>query len=407
MVAKSLSKNCVLKGNIVTQLLNQSVGALHIRLKKLNHFPKAIWAETKARFTGKPKPNQKAIAELPGGVQWALSSIALGGSIGINSYLASSLASYDLIGTLISMPAIVGLSIVTTGRFRVQQVTIGHHANHGTLFKGKRTLNRIAASISAALSMSQNPEDYKKDHNGFHHRMSTFISAEDPDAAFLMELGFYQGMKKRDAKKLLLKTLFSPRFHLTFFQARVRSSFVTSSWPHRTAVTLWMMVLGALAMAMPWWAFIISVLIPLGPLYHQSALLQFCSEHRWLSVIGGVGKDPVKYASACAGHFCGGRLPNSNLNGSTRVWAWWKWMFALAVFHAPVRFGVLVGDLPAHDWHHVAGLIDHDPHDWTNAIFERQRAIDNGNELVAGITEHWSLIEALDWVFDGLENPTA
>ena len=134
----------------------------------------------------------------------------------------------------------------------------------------------------------------------------------------------------------------------------------------------------------------------------MSALLQFASEHRWLLNQKGPGRDPDKYAERSQGRFCGEALPSPDLPGPHRFISLAGWATRLLLIHAPVRFGVLVGDLPAHDWHHVVGLLRHDPHDWGDAIFERQRAIDEGDVYRLAEREKWGIVAALDWVFDGL-----
>jgi fatty acid desaturase len=361
-----------------------------------------LFDELFTRFKGKPQPHQKPLFRFSGATWWGLSTTALVGGVAANAGLVAAIPNIGLWAA----PAVIAsgmLTIITTGRLRNQAVTFGHHAVHGAIFKSSK-LNRLVAEIASTVTLAQNPDDYKRDHVGGHHRRSIFTTANDPDAAFLLELSFRPRMKKAETKRQMLRTLFSPRFHALFFKARARSAWVTASWRHRAMVAAWLSLIATAAATMPLPAFIVAIALPLGPLYHASALLQFASEHRWLVTKVGPSKDLDAYLERCAGRFSGEPLPSRTLTGAAKAMAWAGWVLRTLFVHAPWRFGVVVGDLPAHDWHHFIGLLKHDPHTWQDAIFERQRAIDEGDGLRLADRELWGPFAAIDWVCEGLEN---
>jgi hypothetical protein len=96
------------------------------------------------------------------------------------------------------------------------------------------------------------------------------------------------------------------------------------------------------------------------------------------------------YARRCHGRFCGDAVPgHEGRPASLRAWARW-WLRTLFI-HVPTRVCVLVGDLPAHDWHHLCSLLRRDPGTWPSAIYERQRAIDSGHDAGMQSREIWGI----------------
>ena len=248
--------------------------------------------------------------------------------------------------------------------------------------------------------MAQNANDFLVDHLN-HHSDTIFTGPKDPDAKFLMDLGFVPGMAKSAAWRLLRKTVISPRFHWKFFRARLRSSTKTAS-RRRKAFTLMMLAaLASLAVLTPWWMFVLAVALPVGPLYNISGLLQFLSEHRWLHESAS-RLDHEQYKAACWGRFCGDPLPANDCRGWRAGIAWTKWWVRCLGLHLPVRLAVLVGDLPAHDWHHLLRLAGSSPTDWVQGNHARQASIDNGDPAGLSHREIWGIETMIDTVFTGL-----
>jgi len=353
-----------------------------------------------ARLSGKPRPGQRPLLDF-GGLGWWLVSTA---SLVIwfpLLVLGAGLIETAGIWNLILLPVIFVMQVIFVGCLRVQQVTFAHYAVHGSLSK-RPWLNKIVAQFATIVPLAQNPAEYRADHVQKHHRTRFFTSIHDPDAAFLLQLGFRPGMSRRQLYAHLWRTIFSPRFHGLFAIARLRSTFMTSDTVHKTAAALWLMALLGLAFIVPWWVFLLAVIMPWGPLYHISSLIQFLTEHRWAMTERGPSNSG-EYADRCVGRFS--LLPTPTGETGIRLWlAWARWS-ALMIPEILVRLGSWVGDLPAHDHHHLAGHVGHNPEDWPKAIFERQRSIDEGDPAGLANREVYGLKAALDWVFDGLSDP--
>ena len=70
----------------------------------------------------------------------------------------------------------------------------------------------------------------------------------------------------------------------------------------------------------------------------------------------------------------------------------------------PTRFGCWVGDLPAHDWHHLSGFLRKKNAFWSEAIYLREDSVRSDDRLLLGNREVWGIHRALDLVFTGLMN---
>ena len=80
------------------------------------------------------------------------------------------------------------------------------------------------------------------------------------------------------------------------------------------------------------------------------------------------------------------------------------WLGHLLLVALPTRFGCWVGDLPAHDWHHLSGFLGTRNFSWTEAIYLREESVRLDDRLSLGNREVWGIRNALDLVFTGLTN---
>jgi hypothetical protein len=140
----------------------------------------------------------------------------------------------------------------------------------------------------------------------------------------------------------------------------------------------------------------LAIWLPFTALYQMSALIQFATEHVWMTS-GAPDSHAQAYAQRCHGRFCGEQVPGA---GSTQasLRAWLTWWTRTICIHIPTRVAVLVGDLPAHDWHHLVAAVGHSPRSWPIAIYERQRAIDSGNGAGMDERELWGIGEMIRYV---------
>ena len=353
-------------------------------------------------FTGKPLEYEAPLARWDGSAHWAIETATY---FGLQASLLALLQAVPTAGAWgLPIGVVAGIcGIAVVGRLRKQQVTFGHHAVHNEISKAFPFLNKLAKVVCTALPLAQNADEYFVDHLKMHHRRKEFTTPSDPDAGFLERLGFRSGMTKRQLRNQLLRTIMSWEFHADFFVSRMRSTFVTSNWPHRPFAAAWMLALSSLAFVIPIWAFLLGVVLPFTWGYQTSALLQFASEHKWLLPKGAAANNH-EYAERCAGRFSLVPPPRAGLKGWNAAIAWSRWTLRM-IPEALVRLGVIVGDLPAHDWHHVVGFIRHSPEDWNDAIYERQRNIDTqGDEYGMSQRECYGLLEALYWAFDARDD---
>lgn len=321
--------------------------------------------------------------------QWSAVATLLGlGALIVLMILVAQLDNWYL-----KAPLFLYLGILICGVFRLLQVVYMHHCIHNAVFKSVRK-NEIFADIISGMILVQCRQAYKHDHLK-HHRLSYFTTAQDSDAAALLSFGFLPGRSEGYYWRLLLSTLFDPRFHARFLWSRFKSSVVAGGWLTKATAAI-----SAISILVGIWVnFTLTfflVLLPLLYFYHISALLQFLTEHQWL-VTRLPCNNRKEYRKRCWARFTGARRGEG-------VSGWCRWGVGLIVFAIPVRFGCWVGDLPVHDWHHLCGDLNHSPTDWRQGLFRRQDAIDQGDTLDLADREIWGLRTALVQVFQGLRD---
>jgi Fatty acid desaturase len=354
------------------------------------------------RMTGKALPGQVPYLRLTPNKYLALSAGSLVGAFvavaGLASVVTSAGAAFAL------APVIAVTEVILVGRLRAQQVVVGHHAVHNTFCKKHIKTNRWIAEIGTLVSFSQNPKAYYDDHVKKHHRVRVFTSGIDPDAAFLVSLGFRPGMSKKALWRRFWRTLFSPHYHARFGWARVRANIIDVTPKRRVLALGYLGTLVALGSWLGPLPAILAIVLPLGPLYQMSALAQFVGEHRWL--VGDFDPGDLQaYAERSQGRIALSPLPSAHITGLRKVFAWGCWsasQFGELLFRA----GVTVGDLCNHDVHHIVGSLRMSADEWPQAAFQREAAIVAGDRFGLERREALGWRAALDWVFVGLSEAT-
>lgn len=290
------------------------------------------------------------------------------------------------------IPLVLVSWLFVAGAARKIQVTLMHQCSHFNYSKNKK-LDRFLAQLMSTLIVVDHFDHYFYEHIRIHHtkHLSTSI---DPDCKFLLELGFKPGMSVRNLWLKLFATVISPSFHLKFANARLKANFVEAPASRK---------LGAIVYHMLVWSFVIKTgimipfvlgwVLPLFPVYHVAALLNFSSLHFWLipEVDGQTKK--ARMCSLTSGRFLGDAAPTEG------VMNWTRWIARLVLLHLPSRIAVLSGDLPVHDYHHRY------PHclDWANFIYTRQRDLEKGSPgWDQPYTENWGLFNAVNAVYISL-----
>lgn len=363
-----------------------SVRASYLRFPR---WTQPLWT----RLTGKPLPNEQAWFTPHPALSLSMDVLLAIGTCAVHLYLLTSSRDWlRILGYVVAPMAMVFLVRL----LRKIQVVYGHHAIHETLFRRGSRMNGLVSKGLTIFVLAQNEIEYEQEHLD-HHRRSVFTTRDDADASLLFNFGIRPGRSVAELNHNLLSTLFSPVFHLWFLKSRVMSN-LRRPLIEQCLVVVWLVVLivvmpaclGVNATAIALW-------LPLTALYQMSALLQFSTEHVWL-VGAAPGVQQGVYAERCHGRFCGECVPGADGNvPSPRVWL--RWWCRTLFMHIPMRVGVLVGDLPAHDWHHLASAVGHSHRSWPDAIFERQRAIDSGNSAGMEERELWGIENMIAHVF--------
>ncbi|MBK8011091.1 MAG: fatty acid desaturase [Deltaproteobacteria bacterium] len=322
--------------------------------------------------------------------------------------LARSIASFFIaallaigIGALIRQNSIIGYLllipywIVFTGILRAFQLVYGHHAIHTAITEDKK-IDSLLGALYTIIPLVMNEDDYRRTHLT-HHSAKTFCTEDDDDAAFLLELGFRPGMTKKALWRHLMIAPLTPRFHAAFLRARFRSNFLSGPKWRIAASVVWAMMLLSYGWYLGLAPFFLAIVVPFAFLYNFAALLNFMTEHPWMSD-DGTGGSRDQYQSKCWGRFCGEPYPPAN-SGLRQVTWWWVKMFGL---HLPVRLFALIGDVTVHDLHH---LYSYPPvsADWVYSIFRRQELLAYDTKGMAE-RELWGIRNTIDSVFEGLSN---
>lgn len=346
-------------------------------------------------LTGKSLPGEKPSLSLSPAANLMLSIAAMISLMTINIYLFA----HSVTSGLVMLPI---TWIFCTGLLRKIQVVFAHHCVHRTFFVGNPVANDIMLELLTTLTLVQNGVEYRRDHLG-HHNRELFTTKDDADAALLYKLGFLPGLKKSALWKRLFLVLFSPQLHWIFLKSRFQSNFVNRSLPGRIVAISWAVAITiGLSLLVPWWQLALVIWLPLFVLYNASALIQFITEHAWmLSAKAPAGIEA--YADRCWGRFFGDPCP-INVRGVKAIYQWAHWLVKMVFVHVPVRFACFVGDLPAHDWHHLCTIKNLEPASWPRALYSRQNMIDSGVGLGMEQRELWGLKSMLDHVFSLLES---
>ena len=289
--------------------------------------------------SGKPCGREyRAVIKNP----WLLIAWKLGLIFSLAFFVFWSVFVGGLIGNLLALY----FAIFLCGQFRELQVCFMHHCIHQKFFS-QRLGNDALADVICGLIFVQNRQEYSRDHLG-HHDKVVFTTSEDEDAKTLFLLGFVPGRSKKYYFTLLLFQLFNPLFHGSFLKARFAS--VIRSKSVVTYIASVLSLTGHLTVLMWDTKFgFFAITLPLLILFNFSALLQFLTEHLWL-VSANPPKSLTAYAERCWGRFCGAKK-------SSGVFPSICWLGHLLLVALPTRFGCWVGDLPAHDWHHLSGFL--------------------------------------------------
>ncbi|EYF05458.1 Hypothetical protein CAP_3185 [Chondromyces apiculatus DSM 436] len=271
----------------------------------------------------------------------------------------------------------------------------GHHR-----FTGNAKVDRFVGECLSVLLVSQDVVSYRHDHHKLHHGPRSFTTDQDPVVIFIRRFGFRAGLSRRSLWVNTLKTMFSPYFHGSYLHSRFKYNLFSTRGARRIAgwgyLGAWLCLI--LLVEGMWKVWLVAFAVPVFFLYHQSAFLELLTEHAWF-LAPVPGETPREFvARRCWGRFCASPLPEAGLPAGARVIAWIRWTAVMFFYHLPVRFLVLAGDAPQHDFHHRhPGTMD-----WPQATYARQSDVDAGHGGWPEYRDVWGLHVAIQHVFDAL-----
>jgi Fatty acid desaturase len=294
------------------------------------------------------RPGLAAVA----GVAQTGAGIALGG-------LALASSWYVLLPVLlICWPTIAG------GMRRLDVVVV-HQTLHKMFTRSARG-NRLISEAVTTLLWRPAYDGNRKEHL-LHHAFP--CSLRDGDTLYLKSTGAGPGLTKQQFRAYLLKAVFSPRHHWSFFASRVRANFFFRSPAYRLAMSAGFLAATVVLLALTgWWLpWLLLWFIPVTFFFQAQTLLYTLSEHRWWLFGNAERLTRAQRDQLTFGRFCGGPVPVTDaLSAPGRLLAWAAWWTRMVLLYSPYRMFVLVGDTVQHDLHHVRPNCD-----WANSSWVR------------------------------------
>ncbi len=283
-------------------------------------------------------------------------------------------------------------AITTSSGLGLFQVVVFHHCSHMTVFR-RREHNVLVGRLVSSLLLFKSFDEYRAEHM-VHHSANKLFTDEDEFTDFVLGIcDLAPTATHRQLWRKLLTDLVSPVWHARFMWRRVSAS-VAGPIPFRLLGPVFWTALFAGA-----WAchllgvLLVAVVLPLSVLLQVATVFRILCEHRFpaQAVIERRGKEFICLATA--GVFPGSAPPAAPAGTwrGTAAWAlWWADMLTVQLF---ARVFVLVGDAPAHDFHHRRPATKR----WPSYIHARQQDEAAGCPgFPVNYQETWGLFRAVD-----------
>jgi fatty acid desaturase len=356
---------------------------------------------------------RESMARLPGPMQHMLTSFtgrALSGQTAPRwwspTYHLVSGATVLLLGVAVSALGWWGKGLwlllllpgwaATLHGLRNLRMMIFHQCAHKNMYR-RSALDNVVGELLASLLVVQNLGRYRQEHVADHHAVHHMTLRDPTVQAFLITMDIQPGMTRRTMWNRVWARLLSPLFHLRFALARLQSFWSGSS--RREKIAGGLLYGGAIAgtaatgnllgLLVVWF-------VPLFPLFQVSNVLRLCVKHSFPAPDMAVRRGKAYFGALTSGVFIGEATPPAGLRPAAAVRQWARWGLRMAFVHAPVRFLVITGDTPVHDFHHrypaVVGWADH--------LYARQADHDRGSPGWPPYAELWGLVPAMNFVFD-------
>jgi fatty acid desaturase len=289
---------------------------------------------------------------------------------------------------------LVGWAMTLHGMRNLRMMVL-HQCAHRNMWARKKP-DALVGRMVAGLLLVQHFDRYSKEHVADHHSKN-HMTLQDPTVqAFLVSLELKPGMSRGQMWRRLVAKLLSPRFHLRFLIARVRSYFHDANTVERVLVPVGYATVAALATVFDGWVFLlVAYLLPLTFFYQVSNTLRLCVKHTFPSAEVTERRGKEYFGSLTNAIFLGEPAPATDRG---RPLAWVRWWLRMLLVHFPARYLVLTGDTVCHDFHHRRPM----SRQWANYIFERARDIEAGHPGWPPYRHVWGLVPAIDTVFASL-----
>ncbi|HEY5833871.1 fatty acid desaturase [Streptomyces sp.] len=288
--------------------------------------------------------------------------------------------------------------VVTLHGMRNLRMMVFHQCAHRNMWARTRT-DRVVGRLVAGLLVVQGFEQYSREHVADHHAVHHMTLRDPTVQAFLVSLELRPGMPRATMWRIVTRKLLSPRFHLSFAVARVRSYAGNASRTTRvvTAVCYALLAAGSIASGL-WPLLLLGWCVPLTVLFQISNTLRLCVKHTFPSADTTERRGKAYFASLTNAIFLGEAAPAPALPPVRRLLAWTRWALRMGLVHFPARYLVLTGDTVVHDFHHRHPM----SRQWADYVFARQRDIESGHPGWPDYQEAWGLAAAVNRVFDSL-----
>lgn len=286
----------------------------------------------------------------------------------------------------------IALILTTSGMGKLQAV-VYHHCAHGTVFRN-RALNSHVGRAIGILLLVKHFDAYQREHM-LHHNPKKLLTDDDEFAQFVFNLcGLRLGLPKNVIWRHVLLSFLSPFFHLRFLLARISSNLLSRSVGHNiAALTYWSVLLWAVSMTDLWSVFLIAWLLPLVVLFQLATALRVFCEHRFPEAEIIALRDKRFVGHATTGVFAGAAPPAATRDTWSGLWEWTIWWMRMLTLHLFERVFVLVGDAPAHDFHHRHPA----SRKWANYIYAREEDRQAGCPgYPVNYIESWGLFRTID-----------